>query len=211
MKNVLTIILLFAIGNSQAQILKTDPQHEKYKDSSSKGKQIISYNSKRLKDGVSKFYNAAGKLDSTVTFKNNVREGLKTFFYTENDIVLFVYKNNRVIKHTIIDSNNNIKYASPLDISKIGKTTFRFSSGRDYFSSDQNDTIFIKTDDVPPMNFNIYFPGATVIKIDNNTYAIRKWNTQPNTTKGKMVVDIFDRLFSNSRMLRHDVFLVDVR
>lgn len=210
MKTLYFILFLLFCKNSFGQISQSDNYilKEKY---TTKGKQIISYNKAGLKDGVSKYYNNVGYQDSAVTYKNGKRNGLKTFYYAANDIMLFEYKNNRIIRQVILDSNQNVKYESPLNINKIGKTTFEFASGRSFYRMNTTDTIYFHNKDVPSMNLNIYFPGATVIRLNNTTYIIRKWDAQLNTNKGKIVVGIYDRMFTHPFILRNDIFLIDIK
>ena len=55
------------------------------------------------------------------------------------------------------------------------------------------------------MNLNVYFPGATVYKINYWTYAIKNWTSQPGTKKGKIVVDIIQDVFTDTKLLKEEI------
>ena len=214
MKTILILIAIIISGNNFAQ---TNDSLIKRYYSSGQLKSTGRLTSKGLKDGEFIYYSKEGKIDSSITFKNGRLDGLKVIYYSPDDIFNFSYQNNQLQSHTIYDSTNHLKYKSPLNIDNIPKTTFHFTSGRNFYKSGSTDTLLINHD-VPFLNQNIYFPGATVRSIDKYSWQISRWDPQPGTSKGKMVIDIsqftidgFPETASiKSKALRHEVILIPI-
>ena len=171
-----------------------------------------------LKNGEFIYYAPDGSIDSSITFKNGKLDGLKKIYYYANDIFYFDYQDGKFLSHKIYDSSKQLKYESPLDIKHFPKTTFQFASGRQYFSHGKTDTLTINQD-VPYMNQNVYFPGATVRAIGRYSWEIKSWNPQPNSSNGKMVIDISqfniveipETAAKKSKLLRHEVILISIK
>ena len=170
-----------------------------------------------LKDGEFIFYGSDGNVDSSITFKNGKLTGLKKIYYSVDDIFYFNFHNNKLRNHKIYDSANHLKYESPLDIKHIPKTTFQFASGREYYKRNNTDTLLINQD-VPYLNQNVYFPGATVKSIGRNSWEIKSWDPKPNTSNGKMVIDITqfnvespETAEKKAKSLRHEVILIPIK
>ncbi len=213
-----TIFILIAIIISLNNFAQTAGSFPTTYYSSGQLKSIGRLNNKGLKDGEFIYCSEDGKIDSSITFKNGRLDGLKIIYYFEDDIFYFNYQNNKLQSHKIYDSKNRLKYKSPLDIQAIPKTNFYFKSGRNFYKSGSIDTLVINQT-VPFMNQNIYFPGATIHSIDQYSWEIRQWDTQPGTSKGKMVIDITqfnidglpETALIKSKSLRHEVILVPIK
>ena len=106
-----------AFGQTETYVLKKENINKK-------GKQKISVDKSGIKNGVSEYYNTKGKLDSTVTYKDGKLNGLKTFFYTEDDIFYSDYVNDSLIRQRILSKSGLVKYESPYDTSQVPATTF---------------------------------------------------------------------------------------
>jgi len=211
------LFILIAIIISRDNFAQTTDSLTKSYYSSGQLKSIGRFTNKGLKNGEFIYYSEEGKIDSSITFKNGRLNGLKIIYYFDDDIFHFNYQNNKLLSHTIYDSTNQLKYKSPLDIHNIPKTTFHFTSGRTFYKRGSIDTLLINQD-VPCMNQNIYFPGATFRSIDKYTWEIRRWDPQPGTSKGKMVIDINqfnidgipETTAIKSKSLRHEIILVPI-
>jgi hypothetical protein len=173
-------------------------------------KEKISLNNLGVKDGISFFYSENGHLDSTVTLRNGKINGLKKIFNIDGDIVFMDYNEDSLIRHRVYSKFSELKYESPLNLKRIPKTTFKFSSGRKYFDRKSFDTLIINKD-VPLLNLNVYFPGAKVYKIDNYTYMIKDWEPQPNSNNGKFVVNIYQDIFASAKILREEIIYVTLK
>jgi hypothetical protein len=171
-----------------------------------------------LKNGEFIYYASDGSVDSSITFKKGKLDGLKKIYFSDNDIFYFDYKNNKLLSHKIYDSINQVKYISPIDIKRIPKTTFQFASGRDFYDHNKTDTLTVNQV-VPYMNQNVYFPGATVRAIGRYSWEIKSWSPQPNSSKGKMVIDISqfniteipETATKKSKSVRHEVILILIK
>lgn len=122
---------------------------------------------------------------------------------------ILTYKKKKLINHIGFDEYGNLNYQSPL-LPNQKRPSFRFKSGRTYFDSIRLDTVIFEAN-VPAINLNVYFPGATVQRINSHTYFIKAWNPQPNTRKGKMVIDISENSFTKPRNVYHKVELLDIK
>ena len=202
------IIMTFCIYTSTFSQIK---YHDK-----GKGKEKTIAKPYGFKNGESLFYADDGKLDSSVSLKNGKLNGLTKVYYSDDDIFYFEYKNDSLVSHRIYDSTHKLKYESPLNLNPIPKTTFHFSSGRNYYDTSKSDTLRINQD-VPYMNQWVYFPGATVIPIDKYSWEVKAWKPQPKTKSGKMVVDIYDFIVENShvlqktQLLREEIILIPLK
>jgi hypothetical protein len=173
-------------------------------------KEKVSLNQLGVKNGKAFFYSENGYLDSTVIFKNGKINGLKKIFHIDGDVIFMDYSEDSLIRHRVYNKFNKLKYESPLNLKRVPRTTFKFSSGRKYFDTKSFDTLIINKD-VPLLNLSVYFPGAKVYKIDNYTYVIKDWKPQPNSNNGKFVVNIYQDIFAEAKILREEIIYVTLK
>ncbi|HVX26420.1 MAG TPA: hypothetical protein VHB70_08770 [Parafilimonas sp.] len=214
MKNILILVITIICTSTFAQ---TKDSLEAAYYSNGQVKEKGNFNKAGLKDGEFIYYDSNGNIDSSITFEKGKLNGLKKVYYSNDDIFYFDYHNNKLRSHKIYDSANNLKYESPLDIKNIPKTTYHFTSGRDFYKQGETDTLIINSD-VPYLNENVYFPGAIVKSVGKYSWEIQAWKAQPNSTNGKMVIDInqfiveaFETATKKSKLLRHEVILVPIK
>lgn len=132
-----------------------------------------------------------------------------TNFYENGRIRdIITYKKKTLINHIGFDETGKLIYQSPL-LANQRTPSYKFSSGRLYFDSTKLDTLIIGNN-IPKANFNVYFPGATVMRIDAYTYFIKSWKPQPKTQKGKMVIDVVENAFFKPKNVCHKVVLIDL-
>jgi len=122
---------------------------------------------------------------------------------------ILTYKKKALINHIAFSETGKLTYQSPL-LPYQRKPAYKFKSGRTYFDSKKLDTVVIN-DNVPEINLNVYFPGAKFTRLDQYTYFIQSWKSQPNTKKGKMVIDIYENTFFKSKRVYHKVVLIDIK
>jgi hypothetical protein len=122
---------------------------------------------------------------------------------------ILTYKKNILVNHVAFDEQGKLIYQSPL-LQGQKKPTYRLASGRSYFDSKNLDTLILNNN-IPSLNLNVYFPGATFIKIDPYSYYIKSWKPQPNSNKGKMVIDIYENAFFKSKWVYHKVELIEIK
>ena len=177
----------------------------------------IGYQDKNgLKTGEFKYYSDNGNLDSSSMFKNGKLNGVTKVFYSEDDIFYFEYQNNSLISHKIYDSLGKLKYESPLPYKSIPKTKFRFASGRSFYDHSKTDTLIVN-DNIPFMNQYIYFPGARVIPLNHYSWIIEKWQPQPHSNNGKMVVVTSEfgvedsHVFQQHKLRKEETILVPIK
>ena len=213
MKICITVLLFFLSVSVCAQT--GDTMLIKYYENGNI-KEKISINQKGLKNGESFYYSEEGILDSSASYKNGKLDGLTIVYYAEDDIFHFNYRNNSLISHKIYDSNHKLKYESPLSLKSIPKTTLHFTSGRKYYDHTKVDTLIVNKD-VPFMNLNIYFPGATVMSIDKYSWIIKAWKAQPHSQNGKMVVVISQfgvedsHVLQSQKQLREEIIFIPIK
>jgi hypothetical protein len=131
--------------------------------------------------------------------------------YYDNGAIkeILAYHKHLLVNHVAFNESGALLYQSPLmSMQKI--PNFKFVSGRIYFDSVRLDTI-VFDNNIPQMNLNVYFPGATILRISAYSFAIRSWKPQPNTQKGKMVIDIFENVFTKSSNVLHKVVFIDIK
>ena len=181
MKTILTLltILIWTTAYSQTK----DSSASNYYPSG-QVKERGELNKSGFKNGEFIYYAANGNIDSSITFKNGKLNGLKKIYYSQDDIFYFDYHNNKLVDHKIYDSAGNLKYHSPLKKRNIPKTKYYFKSSRNYYDHNKLDTLII-SEEVPYMNQNVYFPGATVKAVGKYSWEIKSWHPQPNSEKWK--------------------------
>lgn len=133
---------------------------------------ILSLKSDTIKNGECFYFNEYGFLDSSVTFSNNILQGLKRIYY-DNETDTYDYSNGRLISHCVYDSLNDLVYKTPLDINKVGKTQINFFSKRIYFDQDKKDTFTITNEGLPPYNRSLSVTGAIIEHLYDTTFSIR--------------------------------------
>ena len=131
--------------------------------------------------------------------------------YYENARIrdILTYRKNKLINHIGFDEKGNLNYQSPL-LPSQKTTSFKLKSGRSFFDTSKLDTIIFDTN-VPAINLYVYFPDATVQKINSYTYFIKAWKPQPNTNKGKIVVDISENSFFKPKNVYHKIQLIEIK
>ena len=122
---------------------------------------------------------------------------------------ILTYKKKKLINHIGFDEYGNLNYQSPL-LPNQKIPSFRFKSGRTFFDNTELDTIIFDKN-VPAINLNAYFPGATVQRINSHTYFIKAWKPQPNTSKGKIVIDVSENSFTKPKNVYHKIELVNIK
>ena len=144
----------------------------------------------------------------TARGQSNIRSD--TNYYDNGSIRdILTYKKKVLVDHIAFDEDGKLMYQSPL-LPNQKIPSYKFTSGRSYFDSNQLDTIILNND-IPKANLFVSFPGATVIRMDSYTYFIKSWSPQPNTKKGKMVIDIVENVFSKSKNICHKIILIDLK
>jgi hypothetical protein len=131
--------------------------------------------------------------------------------YYENGAIneIRTYKKRTIINHIVFDEEGNLIYQSPLlQSQKI--PNYRFASGRTYFDHEKLDTIIFEKN-IPAMNLSAYLPGSTTYRIDAYSFVITDWHRQPDSQKGKMVIDIYENAFFKSKRVLHKIVLVDIK
>ena len=131
--------------------------------------------------------------------------------YYENSRIrdILTYRKDKLINHIGFDEMGNLNYQSPL-LPSQKTTSYKLKSGRSFFDSIKLDTLIFDTN-VPAINLNVYFPSATVQKINSHTYFIKAWKPQPNTNKGKVVVDISENSFFKPKNVYHKIYLIEIK
>jgi len=56
-----------------------------------------------------------------------------------------------------------------------------------------------------------WYLGANVSKINPYAYIIKSWKPQPNTQKGKIVIDIYENVFTRPKRVFHKIVFVDIQ
>ncbi|MDI3319850.1 toxin-antitoxin system YwqK family antitoxin [Pinibacter soli] len=148
-------------------------------------------NTEGLKNGVFMYYAEDGFLDSSITFKNGKLNGPKNVYSVNHAMFTSEFFNGRLVSQTVFDSLNNITFKYPLQLKDKPKTTYHFASGRNYYEKGTADTLTI-SNGVPYGNQFVNFPGARVRPIKNFSWEILSWNPQPDSSMGKMIVDIYE-------------------
>ena len=138
-----------------------------------KKKDSITLNADKQKNGKCFYYDNDGGLDSTVTFKNGRRNGLKNKYFGEYGVYTYNFFNDSLIEERIYDTLNRLMYIAPLDVKSLPKTTFRLFSKRLYFDQDKGDTILIINSKLPPFNRGISVSGALFRDLkEQNSYVL---------------------------------------
>ena len=121
------------------------------------------------------------------------------------------FKNKKIIRHVVIDTTGLLMYQAPL-LPTQKMPAFKFLSGRSYYEKGKTDTIVFEKN-IPQMNLQVYFAGATVRRTDLYTYVIKELRPQPGSEKGKMVIDVNENVFGGEKSKRifHKVVLIDIR
>ncbi|MFT3911453.1 MAG: hypothetical protein QM737_18665 [Ferruginibacter sp.] len=213
MKSISTILTFFIVLYLKAQT--NDSLITKYY-SNGVLKEKGYLNKKKLKSGEFTYYSENGNLDSSSIFKNGKLNGITKIFYSEDDVFFFEYKNNLLISHKIYDSIGRLKYESPLPFKPILRTKFKFASGRLFYDHLKTDTLIVNND-IPFMNQNIYFPGATVTQLDHYSWIIKNWQTQPHSSNVKMVVVTSEfgvddsHVFQKHKLIKEETILIPVK
>ena len=183
MRRLTFIFLIFLCGiscnhtkNGDCNFIKT----EFYP--TGKIRDILSLDSREIKNGQSFFFNEYGFLDSSLTFSNGTLEGLKKIYY-DNETDVYEYKNGSLIKHFVYDSLNVLKYETPLDIKKVGITHIAFSNHRNYFDTSKVDTFTITTEGLPAYNRGLMVAGATIERVKNDSTFTLKINSYLKASK----------------------------
>lgn len=159
-------------------------------------KDSINLNKSGTKEGKCFYFGEDGSLDSTVTFKNDKRNGLTSKFYGEYGTYTYEYKEDQLIEQKNYDTSNMLIYKSPLDITSLPKTTYRLKSNRTYFDQDLGDTIFFINPKLPPFNRGIEIRGAYFLSKANeyNVKAIRV-SKRSNALKNIMIkINIYNSI-----------------
>ena len=146
-------------------------------------KTLLSVNSSNIRNGECFYFGETGFLDSSVTFSNDILEGLKKIFY-DVETYTYEYHNGHLIKSCVYDSLNVLKYQTPLDIKKIGKTQLNFFSKQNFIEQNKVDTFTIANAGLPPYNRSLAVIGAVINSINDHTFTIR---TSKHTTNLKPV------------------------
>ncbi len=84
-----------------------------------------------------------------------------------------IYLNDSLVSRKWYDSFGVLKMQTPIDIALVGKTSFKFNSGRNYFDQDKTDTIILITDGLPYYNRGVSIKGAILNRINDSSYTIR--------------------------------------
>ena len=135
-------------------------------------KRILSLNPKGFKNGESFYFNEYGFLDSSVTFRNDILDGIKKIFY-DAEIYTYQYDKGNLLSHSVYDSLNMLLYKTPLDINKVGKTQIKFFSNRNYIDQSKIDTFTITNEGLPPYNRRLEVSGAIIEHLHDKTFTIR--------------------------------------
>jgi hypothetical protein len=183
MTRLTIIFLIFICGTSCNHSKKDDCNFIKTEFySTGKIRDILSINSRGIKNGESFYFNEYGFLDSSLTFSNGTLDGLKKIYY-DNETDVYNYKNGSLIKHFVYDSINFLKYETPLDIKKIGITHIAFSNHRKYFDTSKVDTFTITTEGLPSYNRGLMVTGATIERVKNDSTFTLRINSYLKTSK----------------------------
>ena len=106
-----------------------------------------------------------------------------------------VYLHDSLISHNLYDSLGVLKYKTPIDLTKIGKTKIKFVSGRIYFDWTKIDTLEVINENLPFYNRGIHINGSQLIFLKENFYKI-KASTKTRTTPKQLTlyIDLYQHL-----------------
>lgn len=166
-------------------------------------KEVAILNSDSLKNGESSYFSKEGHLDSTVTFKLGIRDGMKKIFYdNEYGTYTYLYKSDSLVLFRLYDSSNQLRYEEPFDVTNIPPTTFKFISNRTYFDKNKTDTILFINPQVPPYNrgYNIY--GALLSRINDQLFRIEASKHLDSLKEIIIKVEIYQKVGSTKPVLQ---------
>ena len=169
----------------------------------------LSYNLKGEKEGKSYYYNRAGNLDSTITFRNNKRNGLTQIFYdglTRN----CEYSNDSLLSEKTYDSDNNLMFLAPLTPEFIGEIQIEFLSGKTYFDHFQEDTFRI-IGNIPIMNRIVSISGAMMTRVDSYSYAVRISKSNPDLHDIVITISAYGNLIESDKPVVTKIIKVPVK
>jgi len=83
---------------------------------------------------------------------------------------------------------------TPIDPALIGKTIFRFVSGRNYFDQDKTDTIILINSGLPSYNRGITINGAILSHINDSASIIRTSKHFDDLKELKIQIKIYQHL-----------------
>lgn len=162
--------------------------------STARVKEILSLNKDSIKNGISFHFNEDGYLDSSVEYKNGKLNGIKNKYYPDYGIYSYEYRNDTLIYHKVYDTLGELKYQTPLDLAKIGKTTYYLRSKRNYIDMGKGDTITIINNGLPYYNRGVSFTGVLFSRINENEYGLRTLNLGDPLKEIKIRISIFQHL-----------------
>ncbi|HTB52119.1 MAG TPA: hypothetical protein VK718_05020 [Ferruginibacter sp.] len=142
---------------------------------SGKRKATIAFNTNKLRDSISTYYNESGSVDSSKNYTNGKLNGESTTYYEDRKEVT-LYKNDSVINFSVYDTDNFLEERIPLDTNMILQPKYRLTNGKDYVDKNIKDTMILIIDGVPPANRILSTMGAGLLRVDDTTYVLRAVN-----------------------------------
>jgi hypothetical protein len=132
-------------------------------------KEIISLNSHDIKNGESFYFDEKGKMDSSVTFLNGKRNGIKNKYFSADGIYQSQYINDTIVCKKIYDSLGVLAYVDPLDVNQFAPIEAKLSNGKNYVVYNESDTLLLLNDsNIPALNTGIETIGATLNRLKSN-------------------------------------------
>lgn len=105
-----------------------------------------------------------------------------------------IYLNDSLVSRKWYDSFGVLKMQTPIEIALIGKTSFKFNSGRNYFDQDKTDTIILITNGLPYYNRGVSINGAILNKINDTIYSIRTSKHFDDLKELKIQIEIYQHI-----------------
>lgn len=126
--------------------------------------------------------------------------------YNGKLVEYITYKNNKVINHIVYDEDGKLFYQSPLlPAQKVVR--FHFASGRTYYDTKLGDTIVVD-ENIPVMNLHVMCTGCAIQMLTHYSYHIRSWSPQPKTNSGKLMIGVYENVFTNSKqVVKKELFI----
>jgi len=187
-------------------VIKSYYDNGKLKDS-------ITLNTDSLKNGKCFYFDDEGDLDSTVTFLNGKRNGLKSKFFGEYGVYTYNYINDTLFEERNYDTLNRLIYIAPLDVNNLPKTTYKLLSNSASVDKIKGDTISLITPGLPSFNRGLNIIGATFRNLkEENTYEIRTTKQIDSSKNVFILVKIYDRWIGEDQIpTRIDTLIIPVK
>lgn len=176
-------------------------------------KDSINLNADSLKNGKSFYFDNEGDLDSTITFLNGKRSGLKSKFFGINGVYTYKYINDTLVEERNYDTLNKLIYIAPLNVKSLPKTAFSLLSNLAYLDKMKGDTILLLTPGLPAFNRGLNIIGATFRNLkEENLYEIRTTKQIDSLRKVIILVKIYQRWTNETQApTRIDTLIIPVK